>query len=86
MDPIIGTIVVAILSLVGTCIGSIAGIMTAQKMTNYRIEQLEKKVDKMLISYESFSERILVLEKDNTVQWRRIDELLETVKRIEEKL
>lgn len=86
MDPIIGTIVVAILSLVGTCIGSIAGIMTAQKMTNYRIEQLEKKVDKMLNSYESFSERILVLEKDNTVQWRRIDELLETVKRIEEKL
>lgn len=86
MDPIIGTIVVAILSLVGTCIGSIAGIMTAQKMTNYRIEQLEKKVDKILNSYESFSERILVLEKDNTVQWRRIDELLETVKRIEEKL
>lgn len=86
MDPIIGTIVVAILSLVGTCIGSIAGIMTAQKMTNYRIEQLEKKVDKMLNSYESFSERILVLEKDNTVQWRRIDELLETVKRIEEKI
>ena len=86
MDPIIGTIVVAILSLVGTCIGSIAGIMTAQKMTNYRIEQLEKKVDKMLNSYESFSERILVLEKDNAVQWRRIDELLETVKRIEEKM
>lgn len=86
MDPIIGTIVVAILSLVGTCVGSIAGIMTAQKMTNYRIEQLEKKVDKMLNSYESFSERILVLEKDNTVQWRRIDELLETVKRIEEKI
>lgn len=86
MDPIIGTIVVAILSLVGTCIGSIAGIMTAQKMTNYRIEQLEKKVDKMLDSSESFSERILVLEKDNTAQWRRIDELLETVKRIDEKI
>lgn len=86
MDPIIGTIVVAILSLVGTCIGSIAGIMTAQKMTNYRIEQLEKKVDKMLDASESFSERILVLEKDNAAQWRRIDELLETVKRIDEKM
>ena len=86
MDPIIGTIVVAILSLVGTCIGSIAGIMTAQKMTNYRIEQLEKKVDKMLDSSESFSERILVLEKDNTVQWRRIDEILDAIKHIEEKV
>lgn len=39
------TIVVAMLSLVGTLIGSLAGILTANKMTNYRIEQLEKKVE-----------------------------------------
>lgn len=40
------TVVVALLSLAGTAIGSIAGIMTANKMVNYRISQLEKKVDK----------------------------------------
>lgn len=40
------TIVVAILSLVGTCIGALAGILTANKLSLYRIEQLEKKVDK----------------------------------------
>ena len=39
-------IIVAILSLCGTLIGSIAGILTANRLTNYRIEQLEKKVEK----------------------------------------
>ena len=39
-------ILVAVLSLCGTLIGSIAGILTANKLTNYRIEQLEKKVEK----------------------------------------
>lgn len=38
-------IIVALLSLTGTAIGSIAGIMAANRLTNYRIEQLEKKVD-----------------------------------------
>lgn len=86
MDPVFGTIFVAVLSLIGTCVGSIAGIMTAQKMTMYRIEQLEKKVDKMNSSSESFAERILVLEKDNAAQWRRIDELIEHMNKVEEKI
>ena len=30
----------------GTIIGTFAGIMTSTKLTNYRLEQLEKKVDK----------------------------------------
>ena len=34
---------IALLSLAGTFIGSLAGILTANKLTNYRIEQLEKK-------------------------------------------
>ena len=37
---------VAVLSLLGTLIGSLAGIITANKLTTYRIEQLERKVDK----------------------------------------
>ena len=39
-------IVVAICSLIGTLVGSLAGIMTANKLTTYRIEQLEEKVKK----------------------------------------
>lgn len=38
------TIIVALLSLAGTLLGSLFGILTANKLTNYRIEQLEQKV------------------------------------------
>jgi len=51
-------ILVAILSLCGTLIGSIAGILTANKLTNYRIEQLEKKVER----HNSMVERTYKLE------------------------
>lgn len=40
------SIVVALLALIGTTIGSIAGILTANKLVNYRINQLEEKVSK----------------------------------------
>lgn len=36
---------VAILSLVGTLLGSLFGILAANKLVNYRLQQLEKKVD-----------------------------------------
>lgn len=39
-------IIVAILSLVGTFIGTIGGILASQKLISYRISQLEAKVDK----------------------------------------
>lgn len=39
-------IMIAILSLIGTFIGTIGGILTSQKLTSYRIAKLEEKVDK----------------------------------------
>lgn len=40
-----GTIIVAILSFAGTVIGTLGGIIAANKLVTYRLEQLEKKVD-----------------------------------------
>lgn len=40
------TIIVALLSLTGTAIGSVVGIITSQKLTEYRLKQLEDKVQK----------------------------------------
>lgn len=40
------TIVVAILSLVGTAIGSIAAVVTSSSLTNYKINELQKEVEK----------------------------------------
>lgn len=51
-------IVVAILSLAGTIIGSGLGVIASQKLTQYRIAQLEDKVSK----HNSLIERTFKLE------------------------
>ena len=57
------TIIVALLSLAGALIGSLFGILAANKLVVYRIEQLEKKVEK----HNNVLERVYVLEKDDAV-------------------
>ena len=64
-------IIIAALSLVGTLGGSLGGILVSSKLTNYRIEQLEKKVDK----HNNFAARIPVLEEQMKVANHRIDDL-----------
>lgn len=64
-------VLVAVLSLLGTAFGSVTGIMAANKLTNYRIAELEKKVDK----HNTIIERFALLEQDNNTQWKRIDDL-----------
>lgn len=64
-------VLVAILSLLGTLIGSLAGILTANKLTNYRIEQLEKKVEK----HNNVIERVYNLEKQEAVLQEEIEHL-----------
>lgn len=54
-----GTTIISILSLTGTLVGSLGGIIVSSKMTNYRLEQLEKKVDK----HNNFAERLPVIEE-----------------------
>lgn len=66
-------IAVALVSLVGTLVGTFGGIITASKLTNYRIEQLEKKVDK----HNSFAEKIPLIQNDIKVANHRIDDLEE---------
>ena len=57
------TITVALISFAGTLIGTFSGIITANKLTNYRISQLEKKVEK----HNSVIERVYQLEKGEAV-------------------
>lgn len=63
---------VAICSLIGTLIGSLAGIMTANKLTIYRIEQLEEKVKK----HNNLVERMIVVEQSTKSAHHRLDELV----------
>ncbi|MBQ8975772.1 MAG: hypothetical protein IJ072_08650 [Oscillospiraceae bacterium] len=53
-------ILIALLSLLGTLIGSISGIFISNKMVNFRLEALEKRVEKLCL----LSERVAVVERD----------------------
>ena len=61
------TVVVAVLSLLGTLIGSFGGT----QLIKYRIERLEKKVEK----HNSVVERTYLLEEKIKVANHRIDDL-----------
>jgi hypothetical protein len=67
-------IIVGLLSFAGTAVGSICGIIASAKLTNYRIQQLEKKVDE----HNNFARRMPVLEEKIEVVNHRIADL-ETV-------
>ncbi len=66
-------ILVALLSFAGTAIGSVAGIMAANKLTNYRISKLEEKVSK----HNNLIERMMAVEQSVKSAHKRIDEIHE---------
>ena len=53
-------VVVSVISLCGTLIGTFGGIIASTKLTAYRIEQLEKKVEK----HNTLVERMYKVEED----------------------
>ena len=65
------SVLVAVLSLCGTFIGTLGGILVSAKLVNYRLEQLEKKVEK----HNNFAERIPVIEEKLKVEEHRIEDL-----------
>lgn len=56
-------IIIALISFLGTLVGTFGGIIAANKLTNYRIQQLEQKVEK----HNKVVERVYILEKDKAV-------------------
>ena len=71
-------IIVALLSLTGTLIGSVAGILTANRLTNYSICELEKKVDKHNTIIErtyALERRCEIYDEKFKVTGRRIEDL-----------
>lgn len=60
-------VLLAITSIIGTFAGSFSGL----KLTSYRIEQLEKRVER----HNNFAERIPILEEKISVANHRITDL-----------
>ncbi|MCH5203143.1 MAG: hypothetical protein J1F03_00260 [Oscillospiraceae bacterium] len=70
------TVICALVSLVGTLGGSLGGILVSSKLTAYRIEQLEKKVEE----HNSFARRLPVVEEQIKEISNRVDDLEEFYK------
>ena len=64
MNAALATVIVGILSLLGTLIGSLGGM----KLMSYRIEQLEKRVEK----HNNLIERTYQLEEEVKIQEEQI--------------
>lgn len=64
-------IIVAIIAFAGTVIGSLGGVMASSRLTNHRLKELEKKVDK----HNSVIERTYILEEKMKVANHRIEDL-----------
>ena len=61
-------IIVGIISLFGTLGGSLLGVLTSNRLTVYRIEQLEKKVE----AHNNLVDRTYHLEEEQEVEKEKI--------------
>lgn len=73
MEP---DILIAILSLIGTTAGTITGILVSNRLSNYRIEQLEKKLDKYASNTDELRERLIIVEQSTKSAHHRLDDIM----------
>ena len=64
-------VIVAIISLVGTLGGSFGGVLVSSKLTNYRLQQLENKVQE----HNNYARRLPVVEEQIRGMDRRLEQL-----------
>lgn len=71
-------VITAALSLVGTLVGTLGGIALSSNLTNYRIEQLEKRVEKhnnLITRTYKLEQEFAVMDEKVKVANHRIDDL-----------
>lgn len=71
-------VITAALSLVGTLVGTLGGIALSSNLTNYRIEQLEKKMEKhnnLITRTYKLEQEFAVMDEKVKVANHRIDDL-----------
>lgn len=64
-------LIIALVAMAGTLMGSFGGIITSSKLTSYRLSKLEEKVDK----HNSFAERMPVVEEKIKVLNHRVEDI-----------
>ena len=66
-------VIIAIIGFLGAVVGSGLGILASAKLTNYRLEQLEKKVN----LHNNLIERVYLLEKKEALLEQHVEDILE---------
>ena len=64
-------VLTAIFSLAGTLVGSLGGILAAGRLTAYRLQKLEEKVNK----HNNLIERVYAIEQHDAIIDVRIERL-----------
>ena len=64
-------IIVALIALAGTALGTFGGILTSSKLTNYRLKQLEDRV----AEHNNYARRMPVVEEKIKVINHRLEDL-----------
>lgn len=60
-------IIVALISLVGTLVGSLSGVLVSNKLVNYKIDELKEKVNKhnnLIDRMYKVENRVTLLEEE----------------------
>lgn len=65
------TVLVGLLAFLGTVIGSVVSIITSNTLTNYKIEELKKQVEK----HNNLIERTFRLEERESVLETKVEQL-----------
>lgn len=76
-----GEIIVALISFLGTSLGAVVSVMTSNKLTNYKIEELKKEVEK----HNSVIDRVYKLEKEAEVTDEKIKVVNHRIEDLERK-
>lgn len=76
----LSSIIVAGLAFAGTVLGSYFANNKTTALVTYRMEQLEEKVNK----HNNLIERMTIVEGSLNTAWKRIDEIREELKEVEE--
>lgn len=64
-------VIIALIGFAGAVVGSALGVLASAKLTNYRLEQLEKKVN----LHNNAIERLYNLERNHAVLEQRVEDL-----------
>lgn len=64
-------VIIALIGFAGAVVGSALGVLASAKLTNYRLEQLENKVN----LHNNAIERLYNLERNHAVLEQRVEDL-----------